>query len=149
MSEKVGRSCVGGTKQKEVFKLFIRESKHLVKNDNRTARRHKTKSAHLKRSPSLYKGEPCVKDQRQYRSEMLKYQCCILTIYIVMNQWQKTPQNISDSPFPIHSYFILRKEQGKKIPSVPIYEYIPVLCQIKRKTIENLDDFIHLIWIRQ
>lgn len=31
VSEKVGRSCVGGTKHKEMFKLFIRDNKCLTK----------------------------------------------------------------------------------------------------------------------
>lgn len=65
VSEKAGRSCVGGTKQKEAFKLFIRESKHLTKNDSRTMHRHKKKSGQYKRSPAIYWGETCIKDQRQ------------------------------------------------------------------------------------
>lgn len=32
VSEKVGRSCGGGIKYKEMFKLFIRDSKCLTKN---------------------------------------------------------------------------------------------------------------------
>lgn len=31
VSEKVGRSCVGGTKYKEMFKLFIKNSKSFSK----------------------------------------------------------------------------------------------------------------------
>lgn len=31
VSEKVGRSCVGGTKYKEMFKMFIRDSKCLTR----------------------------------------------------------------------------------------------------------------------
>ena len=71
---------------------------------------HKAEYDQCKKSPSLYKGEACIKGQRQYWSEMPKYWHCKLGIYNVLHEWQ----NISGSPFPMHRYLILRKQMGKK-----------------------------------
>lgn len=117
VSEKVSRSCVGRTKYKEIFKLFIRDSKCLTKNNSRTCTDTRQNLINIR---TLCKREPCIKHQRQYSSEILKYWHWKLCLYSAMHQWQETPQSLSTtSPFPTHSCLILRKQHRKKDSVIP------------------------------